>query len=325
MHRLSLIKVLFAGLAFALFHTAGMAQPYPTAKPIRLIAPTGPGGSLDTMARIVALKLTQLTGQQVVVDNRPGAGGIIGAGAVARAAPDGYMLLVASNGNLATTKALFKNVPYDVVKDFVPVVLVAYNPYVLVANPSLPVKNMAGLIKLAKEKPGQINVASSGNGSTPHLALELLNSLAGIKMLHVPYKTSAAGLTSVLSGETSLMFTGIVSGLPFIANGRLRGLGVASEQALAALPDTPAIADTVAGFGADNWAGILMPAGTPQPIVNQMHDYIIKVLQMPDVRESFQRQGLEIAGGTAQEFGTFLQSEILKWTKVINEANVRPD
>ncbi|OWT60235.1 Bug family tripartite tricarboxylate transporter substrate binding protein [Candidimonas nitroreducens] len=318
-------QVLYAVMAFVLVHGQAGAQPYPMQKPIRLIAPTGAGGSLDTMARIIAVNLSKVTHQQVIVENMPGAAGMIGAGAVAKAAPDGYTMLAASNGNLATTRALFKNVPYDPAKDFAPVSLVAYNPYVLVVNPKLPVKNMADLIRLAKSKPGEINAASSGNGSTPHLALELLNMLAGIKLVHVPYRTSAAGLTSVISGETSLMFTGIVSGLPFIENGRLRALGVASDHALSSLPNTPPIAQTVPGFGADNWAGILMPAGTPHAIVQQMHDDIIKVLQMPEVRESFRHQGLEIAGTTPQAFSTFLQSEIKKWTEVIKEAHVRPD
>jgi tripartite-type tricarboxylate transporter receptor subunit TctC len=304
---------------------AAETTPYPALKPIHIIAPTGAGGSLDAMARIVAAKLTLLTNQQVVVENMPGAAGMIGAGAVAKAAPDGYTLLAASNGNLSTTRALFKSVPYDAVKDFAPVTLVDYNPYVLLANPKLPVKDIADLIRLAKEKPGQINVASSGNGSTPHLALELLNMLAGIKLQHVPYKTSAAAVTSVISGETSLMFDGIASGLPQVTGGKLRALGVASKQPLPSLPGVPPIADTVPGFAADNWAGILMPAGTPAPVVQQMHDYIAEVLLMPDVRESFSRLGLEPAGSTPQQFGTFLRAEIAKWTQVIEVAGVRPD
>jgi tripartite-type tricarboxylate transporter receptor subunit TctC len=315
------------GLAMAFFAASAAAEtaPYPTLKPIYIIAPTGAGGSLDAMARILAAKLTQLTHQQVIVQNMPGAAGMIGAGAVAKAAPDGYTLLAASNGNLSTTQALFKSAPYDAVKSFAPVTLVDYNPYVLLANPKLPVKNIADLIRLAKEKPGQINVASSGNGSTPHLALELLNMMAGIKLQHVPYKTSAAAVTSVISGETSLMFDGIASGLPQVTGGKLRALGVASKHSLPSLPGIPPIADTVPGFSADNWAGILMPAGTPAPVVQQMHGYIAEVLRMPDVQQSFRRLGLEPAGTTPQEFGAFLGSEIAKWTKVIEAANVKPD
>lgn len=260
----------------------------------------------------------------MIVDNRPGGGGIIGAGAAAKSPPDGYTLLVASNGNLATTQALYKNVPYDPIRDFAPIMLVASNPYVLVAHPSLPVKSVHDLIRLAKAKPGAINVASSGNGSTPHLALELLNSMAGIRMLHVPYKTSTGGLTSVVSGETSLMFTGVVSGLSFLVNGRLRALAVASEKRLSVLPNIPTIAeDGVPRFEASNWAGVLAPATTPAPIISAVHGGLAKMLEMADVRDNFRKQGLEPIGSTPEQFGGFIKTEILKWTKVVQESGAR--
>jgi len=299
------------------------AQAYP-ARPVRLITPTGAGGSLDTMARMVAQKLTEAWGQQVIVDNRPGSGGMLGAGAAAKSAPDGYTLLLASNGNLATTQALYKNVPYDPVADFAPISLVASNPYVLVAHPSLPAKNVRELVRLAKGQPGAINVASSGNGSTPHLALELLNSMAGIKLVHVPYKTSPAGLTSVVSGETSLMFVGVVAALPFVKTSRLRPLAVAADRRLAVLPELPTIAASgVPGYEASNWAGLLAPAGTPQAIITQTHRDTVKVLQTPELREHFSNQGLEVVGSSPGEFGAFIKSEIVKWTKVIRESGAR--
>jgi tripartite-type tricarboxylate transporter receptor subunit TctC len=311
--------------AFTLLASTASAQTFPT-KPVRLITPTGAGGSLDTMARVLAQKLTEVWGQQTIVENRPGGGGIIGAGAAAKAAPDGYTLLVASNGNLATTQALYKNVPYDPVKDFAPISLVASNPYVLVTHPSLPVKSTRELIRFAKARPNQINAASSGNASTPHLALELLNSMAGIRLVHVPYKTSQAGLTSVVSGETSLMFTGVVSGLPFVTSNRLRALAVASDKRVSVLPNVPTIAeDGVPGYEASNWAGVLAPAGTPRPLIQTLHAATMKVVQMPDVKENFAKQGLEVVGSTPEHFGAFIRSEIVKWTKVVRESGARVD
>lgn len=325
MHFKALIHAAACALTLMALPLLAVAQSYP-AKPVRLITPTGAGGSLDTMARMLSQKLTELWGQQVIVENRPGGGGMIGAGAAAKSAPDGYTLLVASNGNLATTQALYKNVPYDPVKDFTPIILVATNPYVLVAHPSLPVKNTRELIKLAKGKPGDINVSSSGNASTPHLALELLNSTAGIRLMHVPYKTSQAALTSVVSGETSLMFTGVVSGLPFITSKRLRALAMASERRLAALPDVPTIAeDGVPGYEASNWAGVLAPAGTARPLVHGIHAGILKVLQMPDLRDNFSKQGLEVVGSTPEHFASFIKSEITKWTKVVRDSGAKVD
>jgi tripartite-type tricarboxylate transporter receptor subunit TctC len=301
------------------------AQSYP-AKPVRLITPTGAGGSLDTTARLLATKMTDLWGSQVFVENRPGAGGQIGAGAAAKSAPDGYTLLVASNGNLTTTQALYKNVPYDVVRDFAPISLVATNPYVLVVHPSLPAKNMRELIALAKAKPGKIDAASSGNGSTPHLALELLNSMAGIKLMHVPYKTSSAGLMAIVSGEASLMFTGVVSAQPFVDSARLRALAVGSDKRIAVLPNVPTIAESgVPGFEASNWVGMLAPAGTPPAILSQVHSTLAKVLQMPDVRDVMKKHGLEIVGSSPDQFGRFMKSEIVKWTKVVKASGAHID
>jgi len=301
------------------------AQSFPV-KPVRLITPTGAGGSLDTMARQLASKYAEFWGQQVVVENRPGGGGIIGAGAAAKAPADGYTLLVASNGNLATTQALYKNVPYDPVKDFAPISLVASNPYVLVGHPSLPVKSVRDLIVFAKGRPGQINVASSGNGSTPHLALELLNTMAGIRMLHVPFKTSAGALTSVVSGETSLMFTGVVSAVPFSAGGRLRILAAASDKRISILPQVPTIAESgVAGYEASNWAGVLAPAGTPGAVIAAINAATLKALKAPDLRDSFAKHGLEVIGSTPEYFGDFIKSEIRKWTKVIQDSGAKLD
>lgn len=301
------------------------SQTFPT-KPVRMITPTGAGGSLDTMARMLAARYSEVWGQQAVVENRPGGGGIIGAGAAAKAAPDGYTLLVASNGNIATTQALYKNVPYDPVRDFSAISLVASNPYVLVGHPSLPVKTVADLISFAKARPGQINVASSGNGSTPHLALELLNSMAGLRMLHVPFKTSSGALTSIVSGETSLMFTGVVSALPFSKSGRLRILATASDKRISILPDVQTIAEGgVKGYEASNWAGVLAPTGTPRSVIAIIHTTTVEALKSADLRERFMQQGLEVVGSTPQHFSDFIKSEIRKWTKVIQDSGAKID
>jgi tripartite-type tricarboxylate transporter receptor subunit TctC len=317
--RFSAIALLALTPAFA------AAQGYPS-KPVRVITPTGAGGSLDAMARIVAQKLSEAWGQQVIIDNRPGSGGMIGAGMAARATPDGYTILAASNGNLATTQALYKNVPYDPVRDFSPVILTAWNPYVLVTHPSLPVRNTRELIRLAKSKPGAINGASSGNGSTPHLAIALLNDMAGIRLTHVPYKTSPAGLASVVSGETSIMFTGVVSAIGLIAAQRVRALAVASGKRVPVLPDVPTVAeDGVPGFEASNWAGLLLPSGAPRPIVDTLNAATARVLRQSEVQDIFRKQGLEAAGGTPEQFAGFIRSEIVKWTKVVQSSGATID
>ncbi|MGE5526422.1 MAG: Bug family tripartite tricarboxylate transporter substrate binding protein [Rhodospirillaceae bacterium] len=309
----------------ALSSSTAAAQTYPV-KPIRIITPTGAGGSLDTMARVIAQKLAEAWGQQVIVDNRPGSGGMIGAGMAARSAPDGYTVLAASNGNLATTQALYKNVPYDPVKDFSPVVLTVSNPYVLVTHPSLPVKNTRELIRLAKTKPGAINGASSGNGSTPHLALALLNDMARIKITHVPYKTSPAGLASVVSGETSVMFTGVVSAIGLISANRVRALAVASDKRVPVLPDVPTVAeDGVPGYEASNWAGLLVPAGTPRSVIDSLNGSTLKILRMAEVQDVFRKQGLEPVGGTPEQFARFIKSEIVKWTQVVRSSGATID
>jgi len=312
-----------AGMALlaAVSASAG-AQSYPQ-KPVRLIVPSGPSGTVDALARVLAQKLAESWGQQIIIDNRPGAGGMIGVGAVAKAAADGYTLLMASNGNLATTEALYKNVPYDPVGDFAPIALVASNPYVLVVHPSMPVKNVRDLVKLAKAKPRAINTASAGSAGTSHLAIELLNLLAGVQLLHVPYKTSQAALTSLASGETSVMFTGVVSGLPLISAKRIRAIAVAGDKRLALFPHLPTIAeDGVPGYEASNWAGMLAPAKTPPALVGFVNGAIQKALQTPEVAEQFRRQGSEVVGSTPEYFRDFIKSEIAKWSKVVREAGV---
>jgi tripartite-type tricarboxylate transporter receptor subunit TctC len=299
------------------------AQNYPV-KPVRVITPTAAGGSLDTIARTMAQKLSENMGQQFVVDNRPGAGGMLGAEAVARAAPDGYMVLIASNGNIATTQALYKKVPYDPVKDFAPVVLMAETPYAVVVHASMPVKSVAEFIRFARTHPGQINYASSGNGSTPHLAAELFRSMTGLVLVHVPYKGSPAALNSLLSGETVFKITGLPLSYPHIKAGRIRGLAVASARHVSSAPELPTVNESgLPGYLANSWAGLLVPTGTPDAIAAKLNSEIMKTLAQTDVKKLMVAQGFEVLGSTPEEFGSFLKSEIVKWDKVIRESKAR--
>ena len=301
------------------------AQNYPV-KPIRLILPTAAGGSLDTVGRIIAQKFTEHWGQQVVVDNRPGAGGILGTETAAKAAPDGYTLLIASSGNLATTQALYKKISYDPVRDFAPVVLMTETPYVVVVHPSLPVKTVADLIRLAKTRPGQLNYASSGSGSTPHLAGELFKTMAGVNIVHVPYKGSPAALTSLLSGETVIGITGMPSSWAQVKAGRIRALGVAGARRSASAPDLPTVTESgLRGYEVNSWSGLLAPAGTPQPVIARLNAEVMKILAQPEVRQQLLSQGFEVLGSTPEEFGNFIKTEIVKWTKVIRDAGAHVD
>ena len=314
-----------AGLLSATALAAGYAQDYPV-KPVRLILPTAAGGSLDAVGRVIAQKFTEHFGQQVVVDNKPGAGGILGTETAAHAAPDGYTLLIASNGNLATTQGLYKKIPYDPVRDFAPVVLMTETPYIVVVHPSLPVKTVADLIRLAKARPGQLNYASSGSGSTPHLAGELFKAMAKVNIVHVPYKGSPAALTSLLSGETVVGITGMPSSWAQVKAGRIRALGVAGTRRSTTAPELPTVAESgLPGYEVNSWSGLLAPAATPKPIVARLNAEVIKILAESDVRQQLLNQGFEVLGGTPEQFGVFIKSEIVKWTRVIRDAGAHVD
>jgi len=314
-----------AGLLSATALAAGYAQDYPV-KPVRLILPTAAGGSLDAVGRVIAQKFTEHFGQQVVVDNKPGAGGILGTETAAHAAPDGYTLLIASNGNLATTQGLYKKIPYDPVRDFAPVVLMTETPYIVVVHPSLPVKTVADLIRLAKARPGQLNYASSGSGSTPHLAGELFKAMAKVNIVHVPYKGSPAALTSLLSGETVVGITAMPSSWAQVKAGRIRALGVAGTRRSTTAPELPTVAESgLPGYEVNSWSGLLAPAATPKPIVARLNAEVIKILAESDVRQQLLNQGFEVLGGTPEQFGVFIKSEIVKWTRVIRDAGAHVD
>jgi tripartite-type tricarboxylate transporter receptor subunit TctC len=297
---------------------------YPV-RAIRLVVPSSPGGGTDITARLVAPKLSELLGQQVVIENRSGAGTMIGGEVVARAAPDGYTLLMGIS-TLAINPAMYKKVPYDALRDFAPISQVVSLPNILVAHPSLPVKSVKDLVAFAKVRPAQINFASAGMGTSPHLSMELLLTMTGLRMIHVPYKGSGQGVVDVLAGHVSLMTPSILTGLPYVKDGRLRALGVTSAKRAVGAPDIPTIAEAgVPGYEATQWFGTLAPAGTPADIVNRLHKEIVRVLAIPDMRERFAADGAEPVGSTPEEFLAYIRAETAKWADVIKQAGIKPE
>jgi tripartite-type tricarboxylate transporter receptor subunit TctC len=313
------------GAMFACIALGAFAQSYPS-RPIRLVVPFPAGGTTDILAREAAQKLTEALGQAVVVDNRPGAAGNIGSDLVAKSAPDGYTLLMGTVGTHAINPSLYSKMPYDHVKDFAPVVLVAGVPNVLVVNPTLPVNSVADLIKLAKDKPGQINFASSGSGTSIHLSGELFKTMAGVDMTHVPYKGSSPALTDLIGGQVQIMFDNLPSALPQIKGGRLRAIAVTSLKRAPVLPDIPTINESgLPGFEASSWFGVLAPAGTPAAIVARINTEVNKWLQSADAREKLLGQGAEAAGGSPERFANHIRAESEKWAKVVKVSGAKVD
>ena len=299
-----------------------LAQNYPN-RPIRMIVPFSPGGAADTPGRMLMQKVSEALGQQVVFDNRPGAGGTIGAEAVAKAAPDGYTLLLISNTHLISA-SLYKNLAYDAVTDFAPVLQFGDAPNVLVVNPSLPAKSVQELIALAKANPGSINYASSGNGSSQHLFAALFASMAGINMFHIPYKGSARATTELLSGEVKVGCPGIAGMMQYIKDGRLRALAVTGAKRSPELPDVPTIAEAgVKGYEASLWLGILGPAALPKDVIAKLNTVIGGIIKQPETQASLRKVGTEIVYRTPDEFGKFLRSEQQKWSKVVKEIGLK--
>ena len=298
---------------------------YPT-KPIRIIAQFQPGTSTDILARVVAQKLTEAWGQQVVVDNRPGAGAIVGTEIGARAAPDGYTLTRGVSSAFGINPSLYSKLPYDAIRDFAPVTNIALTPQTLVTSPSSPYKAVKELVAAAKAKPGAINFASLGSGSTSHLTMEMFKSAAAIQLNHVPYKGSPAAHADVMTGQLAVMFDAIPAVLPHIKSGRLRGLGLATQTRSPLVPELPTIAESgYPGFEAVGWIGIVAPAKTPAAILDKLNSQIVRMLKEPDVRERLNALAFTPVGGTRAEFGAFIKSEIAKWGKAVKESGAKAD
>ena len=307
------------------FATLSFAQGYPS-KPLRLITPVSAGSAVDTVARVVGQKLSDSWGQQVVIDNRIGANGIIGTEAAAKSPADGYTLYLGNDAMLATNPNLYTKLPYDPIRDFAPITLAAWIPLVLVVHSSLPVKSVQELIAFAKAHPGELNYASSGNGSPQHLPMEMLKAATGIRVVHVPYKGLIPALNDVVGGQVPMMFAGMSGALPHIQSGRLRALAVGGVKRSPALPAVPTVAQAgVAGLSYAAWTGFLVPAGTPKEIIVRLHAEITRILALPDVRDKLTGLGFELVGGTPDEFGALIRSDIARVGKVLKQAEIRAE
>ena len=311
-------------LAMAAFVSPVDAQSFPR-KPVRWIVPTPPGGGADTLSRALGQKLTERWGQAVVIENRGGAGGIIGIEAAARAAPDGYTLMMGV-ANFTINAALRDRLPYDPVKDFSPVTLVAVQPFLLLVHPSVPARSLKEFIALAKARPGQLNYASTGNGGGQHLCMELLKSMVGINVVHVPYKGSAPSITDLMSGQVQATFTSILSAGGHIKSGRLRALAVTTTKRSQVFPELPTIAEAgVPGYDYTSWFGVLAPAGVPAGVMTTLQEDIVRALNAPDLKEQVTAQGADIVGSSQEEFAQRIRTEIPKWKKLVSDAKIQPE
>lgn len=300
------------------------AQGFPN-KPMRIVIGFPPGGGIDLVARILAAKLTENFGQQVIVDNKPGANGVIATQLVAKSAPDGYTIFIGTTGNLSVNPVLYNDLPFNVARDFAPLTQTSSVPFLLYVGASASAKTVGEFIAQAKANPGKINFYSSGVGGLPHLTGELLNMAASIKTTHVPYKGSAPGLNDVIGGHVQYGFDAVAIGLPHVKAGRLRALATTAPARLAFMTDVPAMNETLPGFEVVNWYGMVLPAGTARDVIGKLHGEIVKVMNVPDIRDKLIAQGTDPVGSTPEQFGAFMKSESAKWGRVIKEANIRPE
>lgn len=308
-------------IAAMLYTVSAGAQTYP-AKPVRIVVPSSPGGGTDILARVLAQKLTESLGQQFVVENRPGAGQVIGIEAVARSAPDGYSLLMAASA-IVINEVMYAKPPYDTLRDFAPVTLAASLPNILVVHPALPAKSVKELIALAKARPGQLNYSSAGAGTSPHLSMELFRLMAGITLTHVPYKGTGPATIDLVAGQVQLSMPNVLTAQPQIKGGKLRPLGVTSAKRATGLPDVPAIAETVPGYEAIQWYGLLAPANTPREAVAKLQSEIARILQNPEVKARLATDGADAVGSRPDEFAAYVRTEKDKWAKVVKSAGIK--
>ena len=305
--------------------TTALAQDNYPSKPVTMVVPQAPGGANDTVGRILAHRLSENLGKQFIIDNRPGAGGNIGTAAVAKASKDGYTLLVTVNSAHVINPSLYKNPGFDPVKDFEPITPFATVAYVWVAYPGFQAKSIKDLIDMAKAKPGSITYASAGNGTLNHLLGEMLKAQAGIDLLHIPYKGASASATDVIAGRVPVSVQSMPSAVSFIQAGKLKVLAVANEKRVNALPDVPAVSETVKGYGATPWYGVFAPAGTPKPIVAKLHVEIVKALGDKDLQEKMKAQGAEVAHSTPEQFAALIKEELPKWAKLVKASGAQVD
>jgi len=312
-----------AGVLITFGAAPSSAQDYPS-KPIRLVVPYPPGSGTDIVGRLLAQRLGESLGQQVYVDNRPGAGATVGTAFVAKGTPDGYTILMADLGPLAIGPSFYRQLPYDPIKELAPISQVAVLPFVLVVHPSVPANNVPELIALAKAKPGQLNYASVGNGTAVHLATELFRQITGVDIVHIPYKGSAPALTDLVAGRTSMMFVNVLSVRGFLESGQLRAIAIGTAERSPSMPEVPTVAESIQpNFRAGVWFGLLAPAETPRAIIDKLNAETVRVLQTPDFKAKLIEQGAESVPSSAEEFSALIQAEITKWADVIRSSGVR--
>jgi tripartite-type tricarboxylate transporter receptor subunit TctC len=316
-------KLLFAVYCLVCVVTAQAADRAYPSRPIRIIVPFAAGGPTDIVARTVGQQLTIALAQPVVIDNRPGAGGVVGADLAAKSAPDGYTLLLCSTGAMAINPALLPKMPYDALRDLSPITLVVTIPYLLLVNPAFSAQSVKDVLTLGRAKPGQLNYGSAGTGTTSHLAMELFRSMAGIQVTHVPYKGSALAATDLVGGQLQLLFDAPPSSLPFVRSGKLRAIGISTLKRTPLLPEMPTISEAgVPGYEVLTWSGICAPSGTPNPVIARLNQAIVQGVTTPETRERFAALGADVVANSADQYGRFIRAELAKWARVIREAGV---
>jgi len=313
---------MFAALAATLIATTtALAQQYPS-KPVRFVVPYAAGGATDLIARVIGERLSAHLGQPFVIDNRPGAATLLGAQLVAKAEPDGYTLLMATSTTLAINASLYKNLPYDPVKDFAPISLAIQHPFVLLVDPKLPVHNVKELVALAKSKPGQLAYASGGSGSFPHLAMALFQAMTGIDVIHVPYKGSAPALTDLMGGQVAMIFDN--TALTYVKSGKIRALAVTTKDRLSVMPDVPTLQEAgVPGYELAAWQGVIAPAGTPRPVVDKLNANIVQLLREPETIARLTGDGGQIITSTPDQFASYIKSEIGRFAKIVKDSGAK--
>lgn len=318
-----IFRSILGALALAVVSNATLADNYPS-RAIRFVVPYPPGGASDILARMLAQKLSERMGQPVIVENHAGAGGNIGADFVAKAAPDGYTILMGNIGPNAMSPALYAKLPYDAIKDFAPITLVSSVPIILVAHPSFPASTVKELVDLAKAKPGKYNYASAGSGSSNHLAMELFKMLAGIDLVHVPYKGGTPAMTDLIAGQIQVAFDTVPVALPYVKSGRLKPMALAGAKRTSLLPQVPTVAESgIPGYEASSWGGVMAPARTPRAIIDKLNTEINLTLEMSGVRERLAESGIELIGTTPEQFAAHLEREIEKWKRVVIQAGIK--
>jgi tripartite-type tricarboxylate transporter receptor subunit TctC len=318
------IKRLLFLTCLLIYSFSGIAQNYPT-RTVKIVVSFSPGGTTDILARLIGQKLTESLGQPFIVENKPGAGGILGNDYVAKSQADGYTILMGSTSSLAVNVSLYKSIPYDTQKDLTPLMQIATGPFLIVINPTVPAKTLTELLALAKAKPYQINFGSSGNGTSTQLAIELLNTMADVKFNHIPYKGIGPATIDTISGQVQMTISDMVPFGPHIASGKLRAIAQTSINRSKLIPDLPTVSETIRGYDATSWYGLMVPANTPKPIILKLHSELVKIMIYPEIIQKYSQLGVEAVPNSPEDFKNYIHSETIKWADVVQRAGVKAD